>query len=281
LFNLQLPLCFQEGIRLAKIILLSTAFRDLFGRLVPDINWTAFDSALLQTFTIHFGVWKDSVTAFCCVYRQDSLTALFFNPYLVLNLLRQQNCPLEADEKIRQGSLFICAKLVREISHLLHWCSSDRLRNSKTGLTPPREYLDTFKIKTKVSCFPQIITKPVVYSDFGEMVERELFGGLIEAKTTDPTVYMDLEEIGVYPSKETLFGCYVDSRLSIAGIDSGNFLLVLAREFFSVSRPSFARVSLVGGNIKASAADSDAIRDDLHDDENLEWVADRESGVRA
>ena len=47
------------------------------------------------------------------------------------------------------------------------------------------------------------------YEDLGEMMEKELFGGLIEAKSENPT-FMSFEQVGLYASKHTKHGYYVN-----------------------------------------------------------------------
>lgn len=127
-YGLAVPRSFETGIALAIKILLSAEYEELFKQEVTDCNIDEFRQALQESYHIELFTHRVVVTAYCAVFRISAPTTIFFNPFLILNMLRgeakQNNSP------ISQYELFIAAKLVHEFSHLLHFRCSAKLQGS-------------------------------------------------------------------------------------------------------------------------------------------------------
>lgn len=121
----------------------------------------------------------------------------------------------------------------------------------------------------------------VVYNDFGELMEKRLFGGMIEARFHDEDSFMDFQRNALYKSKADNYGFEVKIGETISKIQSGtDFSFVLGDEFESKKTKSFARAALFVESgihrLSRARADSDAcedrgdeIVDDDIDDEDL------------
>jgi hypothetical protein len=258
LFGMRIPGSFALGIELAIMILSSTEFEKVFFTEVSDCDRIKFTNWLNKTYSIHLLHEKKIIDAYCAVYRQSHPDKVFFNPLLVLNMLRQEENQHPDSPVFRQIALFIAAKLTHEVSHILHYQCSPSLRGDCFRTTIGKAVEDL--VKEKFDNRTRTTIQPVLYNDLGELVERNLFGGLVEAKFSNTDNYMDIEHCAIYPSKGTRYGHYVDCIATIANIISGSsFKFILGDEFYSSKKPSFSRAIRVCGD--SSRRDSDAMED--------------------
>lgn len=255
----QAPTCFGIAIELAKKILSSKTYAETFAENVSDCDQESFDNGLKSTYYIKMASIKSCVTSYCWVTRQDpeNETTVFFNPLLIMSLLLRQGNQSTLDNQI----IFVAVKLVHEISHILHWTSSNSLRTSKKGVSSEKDFQDTIKEVRKGN--PVTYTKPVTYKDFGEIIEREVFGGLVELKSDNVDALMDLVRVGFYKSKETMYGKFVDSAATRQRFDRTRtkffYLIETEEEFVSTSSPEFCRVKLQGEQFRLSEGTGDVV----------------------
>jgi len=270
------PECFNIAIELAKKILSSKIYAKKIEENVDDFDEVSFDNGLKSPYCIKMTSIKSCATAYCWVTRQDpeNEKTVFFNPLLIMSLLLRQGNPIVFANQI----IFITVKLVHEISHLLHWTSSNTLRTSSTKVSPSKDFNDIIKEVRKGG--EQIsYLKPVTYNDFGEIMEKELFGGLVELKSDDTDSFMDFVRIGFYESKESKVGNFVDSVATREKFDNAknfaksNFYLVHTTEgFVSTLSPEFSRVKIQGGKYRLSEGAEDVVVDQeiVEDDDDEE-----------
>jgi hypothetical protein len=74
----------------------------------------------------------------------------------------------------------------------------------------------------------------------GTLMEKSLFGGCIEMKGNDPDAFMELDDIGVYPSTATCHGNVLNIDQSDVKAD-GTIIFVLGAPFRSNKLPSITR----------------------------------------
>lgn len=270
------PMSFEGAFEKAKAILCSNLFRTAFVEEVPDANMERFDQLLTsQTFEVCTLKLKATVEAFAAVYREAHPTTIFFNPWMVLNILDKEHS-IATDHPVRsQITLFLTVKLVHEVSHLLHHACTN-VQQSATGRTPNKSVREDMHLKLNS---PPVQTN-VLYDDLGEMIERRIFGGMIEAKWHNPDSFMDIDNCALYKSKGDRVGFYVScsETLSKINADSSDFAFVLGEPFQAKKTKAFAFISLRGGVHRLSQSDPDVdIEDELDEEEDEEndnlWVA--------
>jgi hypothetical protein len=257
------------------MILKSKDFYDCFTNLVGEVEYSLYEKELNETYTVRLLHEKNVLDAFCVVYRQNDSKAIYFNPLLLLNMLRQEE--KEGNRHYYQCALFVAVKLTHEIAHLLHYqCVLRYLGPDVAKLTPKTIILDKFK--EKISNKIQILDREVEYDDLGEMIELYLFGGVVAAKYSNTENYMDIEQCVLYGSKLSKIGNYVDCPTTINEIKTGKFQFILGEEIVSPKQPRFTRIALKSGVHRLSKPDSD-VYGDRSDDEDGEDTEEEEEEI--
>ena len=144
------------------------------------------------------------------------------------------------DHLVKLQKIFLAMKIVHEITNLLDIRVSPSI--IENGITPCKVIVEAVKEGTKA----------VQYDDMGTLMEKELFGGCIEMKSDEDHGFMELDQIGIYKSTGTMWGHYLDvDRSSISDTD-GEVIISLGDEFRSTYKPSFNRINLKVGGVRAS-----------------------------
>ena len=251
------PSSFTMGIEMAINILQSKTFKDAFLSLVDDCDTSMFDTKMSEQYHLKISTEKDVLTAYCSVRRVHFPNVIWFNPILIINMalkLNQMDSAAEHDVHlvIRTQALFLAMKIVHEMAHILHYCCSQKLRESATKMTPIKVIIDKIEEGERA----------VNYDDIGTLIEKIVFGGCIELKSST-TLFMDFDRIGIYDSVATLFGNYVDVEHTV--ITADEIRIIRGEKFRSKNAPNFARADIKGGAFSRSsvAADSDVVRDNV------------------
>lgn len=233
------PSALAVAIEHTKTILLSNYYRSKFVDLVPECERNLFDAALEETYHIKLLSKKSVIVACCCVHRLDEPNTIFINPLLLHNLVERE---LTNSALVEDQTVFLVVKLVHEMSHLLHLKLSPSMQSRKVTLT--KSFDDAYKIKCGDRKDPVVVQIPVDYTDFGEMIEKEVFGGLVELQAELPKEegYMDLKRVGIYSSLKTLYGNYVDGTQTLENFSKGIFAVVQGEEFTSMKTPGNTRM---------------------------------------
>ncbi len=248
------PQSLIEGMELSKAILLNASFKNAFYQVVQsiaDISDTDkpkrivgqvneyrtiynkryraemdqdFDSFLKSSFDLRLIKRRDAVVAFCCVYRLEFPRSIFFNPFLILDALE---CEKTNPSLKSSFTLFFAVKIVHEIAHLLHYelilKHMDRLK-----VTPAKTLVD--QVTTYIKKKKQQQDREADYNDFGNMIERELFRGILEIKCQEGT-FMDLEAVIFYPSILGLVGNKINSQDTIDNFMNGKMEISVGDEY--------------------------------------------------
>ena len=191
---------------------------------------------------------RELVTAFSGVFRVRYPNTIFFNPMVIFNMALKQRIldrtgedfKHQLDHLVKLQKIFLAMKIVHEITNLLDIRVSPSI--IENGITPCKVIVEAVKEGTKA----------VQYDDMGTLMEKELFGGCIEMKSDEDHGFMELDQIGIYKSTGTMWGHYLDvDRSSISDTD-GEVIISLGDEFRSTYKPSFNRINLKVGGVRAS-----------------------------
>jgi hypothetical protein len=126
---------------------------------------------------IEFGEFMD---AYSLVHRKEDPETIFLNPLLLMQALlaeRRGGTPKE----MKKYALFIAVKIVHEFSHLIHPLISAALR-----MQVEKKSAGGLGMRRMVT--PQKSKGGPIFSDFGEMVECDLCGGIMEIYTNSRPV---------------------------------------------------------------------------------------------
>eukprot|EP01031_Cornospumella_fuschlensis_P026036 gene26036-31438_t len=260
---------FEAAINNAVQFMTRSEVKDVFARYITDFEGDGFNDAIKETYTLDVIKQKSEVLGFCCVYPIDSLKAVYFNPCLLTGIMTQlarfstttvATAESESEEpkpkRQKKGEdaalrpqsreelqlmlvLFITAKLIHELCHLVHRKSSASLRASNE--TPPKIRKDTMVNGTE---------KDVAYTDFGALMELELLGGCWELSNATRNMFMVPQFVVIYPSADTKVGRYLNSQTSY--IDARGAHIVAHGEHQSTIKPSFSATMLSGGPARMS-----------------------------
>jgi hypothetical protein len=169
--------------------------------------------------------------------------------------------------------LFLTVKIIHEVSHLLHYASYLALQ-SHIDRTPKKAVTEDIITKLdKNGTIQAPVRDVIVYDDFGENIERRIFGGLIEAKWNDPKSFMDIDNCALYKSKGDMVGFYVDCLQTLSKItaNSTDFSFMLREPFQARKTKSFAFAALSGGGHRPShSADPDVDIEEEQDEDTEE-----------
>jgi hypothetical protein len=257
LFGMIVPDAFNKGIELAQVILKSKFFRRSFGEALDeisgDIDLSEFVLQLNKVYQMKLLQERHVITSYCAVYRETpkDFDSIYWNPLLLFNMLRKQKEAVDNNDYqvIQQCSLFIAAKLVHAVSHLLHFKCSKKLRDNRFQRTPQIILSDGILMVNKSTKKLEIVSKEVIYNDFGDILEKKLFGGLVEARYKKKDDYMNIESCAVFSSKANRYGNYVKCQETISSVESSlgeDCRFQLGDLFYSISMPSCHKCEIEG-----------------------------------
>lgn len=120
--------------------------------------------------------------AYAVVYHDTDANKIFLNPLLFLQIALSEQTGA-SDEHKNRCILFLAIKMVHAFSHLVHPHISPVLRNQ----TEPKA-MGGERRKKRVT---QEKLKLVIFQDYGEMVEYDLLGGILDLYTevSKPVAY--------------------------------------------------------------------------------------------
>lgn len=160
---------------------------------------TTINSMDITVSTIQIGEHMD---AYALVYRDNSENNIYINPLLLMQIRRMEIGGATA-EYLRKCSLFLAAKIVHELSHLIQPKISPKLTNQ----VKKRALGGEGKRKMQT---PEKSKGGAKFSDFGEMVEYDIFGGILEIYTAEkqPVAYL-IDELILYEHPTARIGSIV------------------------------------------------------------------------
>lgn len=171
---------FEMGMALATKIIRSAIFIELLvelglisGDQVPEVVAVLTS----EVFILDFIRMKKDLNAYACVYRDLSPSRIFFNPMLLVNCSRNE---ADSDVSMFKSGLFFTVKLIHEVTHLINGRFNDALRTTTTKITPSK------------------IIQEFSYIDAGDMMEKLMFGGLLEHAEQERGLFLCLGDLVVY-----------------------------------------------------------------------------------
>jgi hypothetical protein len=133
----------------------------------------------------------EHMDAYALVYREEYPQNIYLNPLLLMQLGLSEMRGA-TPEHMRKCALFIAVKIVHELSHLVHPLISERLR----AQVNKRHLGEEGKRKMRTS---EKSKNGAIFSDFGEMVEFDLCGGIMEIYTdARPPIGFFIDELVLY-----------------------------------------------------------------------------------
>jgi hypothetical protein len=128
--------------------------------------------------------------AYALVYRDIYPDSVFMNPLLLLQMKRAEVNNLSTEDE-RLYAYFVGCKLVHEATHLLQ----KKLSHSMQLQIVPKRHGGGGKRSTKSPIKRH--EDGFAYTDFGEYMEKVLFGGIIEMES-NPAVAFELKYLIIY-----------------------------------------------------------------------------------
>jgi hypothetical protein len=158
------PNSFTIAFEKAKIILSSDLFRNAFTSEVKDVNIGKLEAFLNQNIQVCALKNKSTVTAYAAVYRELHPTTIFFNPWMLLNIVdKERSLPDNLPIRI-QLILFLTAKIVHQVSHPASFMDVDDCTLFKSKDDMVGFYVDgsqtLSKIKTNSVDFSFVLANP-------------------------------------------------------------------------------------------------------------------------
>lgn len=131
-----------------------------------------------QSFEVTNIIIGEHMDAYALVYRNDDPNKIYINPLL---LIQSKKLEIQNGDEIskRKYVLFLAMKIVHEVSHLIHPKISPNLWNQVRKRSLGGE--GKRKMRT-----PQKLKAGIMFNDFGEMVEYDILGGILEIYNSDP-----------------------------------------------------------------------------------------------
>lgn len=198
----------------------------------------------------------EHMDAYAVVYRAQKLSTIFINPLLLMQI-RLMEIQGSSPNFLRKCSLFIAVKVVHALSQLIQPEISPRLRNQ----VKKRALGGEGKLRMQT---PEKSKGGAIFSDFGQMIEHDIFGGIVDIYTREsqPVAFL-IDELILYEHPTARSGRLVQVKASDYTVTEGLADLVL-RVGESVDEPyrgprghvGVPPVTLSG---PANAAESDVI----------------------
>ena len=254
---------FNSGLKLALDIILSSDYvrillENIADAVKPSETFVrqCIDSMRIGISVIEIGEHMD---AYALVYRDLHPNTIFFNPLLLMQVMLEEMSSATSEEKKRRCSLFIGMKIVHEFSHLVHPHISALLRNQTVPKTQGGEGKRKRLTPEKM--------KPALFQDFGEMVEHDILGGILELYTSvrQPVAYR-VDQLILYAHPASRTGRIV--RIADQDYTADDALASLRLETFSepVDKPYTGPRGHLGVSVRfsepATVAESDVISGD-------------------
>lgn len=199
------PAFFNEAGSIAEAILKSDLYADVVCNLFPDIErGRVVEFVAAGNFEVGVIQLSNDLDAYTLIY-PDLPRRIFFNPLLLMNLkiteedsrghIRKKPKPdpsqPQQSDPLKRMTVFLVVKIVREISRLVNLSCNSVVAVSKR--TPPKRVEPGDKVLTR---------------DFGDMIERKIFGGILEhthSRQTNKIAY-ELEMLVMYSVPKLDFG---------------------------------------------------------------------------
>ena len=261
---------FKEGLGLAKEILRSEAFFNILHDVSDgDINKGESRAFAQRSFTILPILERVNFDAYALVQRHSNPNFIYFNPILLYQMVlteaveakekeQQQQPPAEKKPKIdpiesitlgkkELNAFFTAVKAVHEFSHLAHFaCGSglqQQLVSKKLGGGGKRKEVSLQKEVDKV-----------IYGDFGDMVEKMIFGAVVWAYHPDEAFAID--ELLAIPNPKNASGHPI--ALTAANLRASEDLSSLKVKFDpTVSRSGATRAGINTGRMPATSGEEE------------------------
>lgn len=237
---------------LVSKIVLSVAFSNAIHSVIGKhgFNDENFYSTLHDGFVIQPNFHLKQISAY-------AWTDPFFNVIYISSNLSMVYAfdQLNFEDKV----LFLVVKVVHEISNIINRKCCSLFKQNPKILTPEKQIEQTFKTVEAYSSEIVEKTTIVTYTDFGEMLELELFKGMIES-TTSSEDFMRVEQIISYPTLVTVVGSVVDSKSTLNNFTSASvsdFSLVLGKQYVARKKPAFRGINVNLPSIRLFAPGSD------------------------
>lgn len=146
-----------------------------FSKPTIEIVKATINSHSFEVTNIIIGEHMD---AYAVIYRDDDHNKIYLNPLL---LIQSKKLEVQNGDEIskRKYVLFLAMKIVHEVSHLVHPKISPSLCNQ----VRKRVLGGGGKRRMKT---PQKPKAGIMFNDFGEMVEYDILGGILEIYNSDP-----------------------------------------------------------------------------------------------
>lgn len=121
----------------------------------------------------------EHMDAYALVYRSEDPAAIYFNPLLLLNFAREER---RDPSSVKLHAIFLGVKIMHEFAHLIHPVISADLKNSVLS----KSIGGGGKRKMKT---PQKSKGGAMFDDYGEMLEYDLVGGIMELHGSSPIAF--------------------------------------------------------------------------------------------
>ena len=124
----------------------------------------------------------EHLDAYALVYRDSEPNKIFFNPLLLMQIALSEHT-MPSNQHRNKCILFLAVKMVHEFSHLIH----PRISAALCNQIVPKNQGGEGKRKRVT---PEK-DKPKTFQDFGEMIEFDILGGILELYTSEsqPVAY--------------------------------------------------------------------------------------------
>jgi hypothetical protein len=253
--GLDVSYCFDTAIPIVKKVIQSDKYRDIVEELVGKENFLnqQFNEAINNTYCLTPNRREDLVGCYCYVLdRKAKRKEIFFNWQLLGSIAFDKGCNLD------NYILFVVIKLVHEISHHINYASSSIFIGANPeNRMPPKIVTETYKRRNQANQI-ETVRNQNMYQDFGDLVEKALFGGLVEASGES---FMTADSLVVYESQYTTFGKTIRVHESLERFKAGCFDLVAQDEHESLKLPG----EWMANGIRATEYSHHDCDDDFYD----------------
>ena len=287
---------FKEGLGLATQILQSEAFLDVLHDVSDgDINKEQSRAFARMSFTIVPILERVNFDAYALVKREHNPNFIYFNPMLLYRMVlteedeeeevkeeeeaKEEEQQLPAEKKPKKdptesiplgkkmlNTFFTAVKAVHEFSHLAHLACGSRWKKQLIRKA------DGGGRKRKDVTLKREIDN-VTYVDFGDMVEKKIFGAVV--RPYHPRDVFAIDELFAIPNPKIASGHPI--ALTAANLTFSEDLSSLKVNFNpDVSRSGAAKVEINTGRMSAASGEEEG-----DDDCRMGSAEDVDAGLRA
>ena len=265
---------FKEGLGLATQVLQSEAFLDVLHDVSDgDIDKEQSRAFARLSFTIVPILERVNFDAYALVKRQCYIQFIYFNPMLLYRMVLTEECEAKEEEETKEeeqqlpaekkpkkdptesiklgkkmlNTFFTAVKVVHEFSHLAHLACSRRLNKQLIRKA------DGGGGKRKDVTVKKEIDN-VTYLDFGDMVEKKIFGAVV--RPYHPSDIFAIDELLAIPNPKVASGHPI--ALTAANMILSEDLSSLKVNFNpDVSRSGAATVEISTGRMSAASEEEE------------------------